>query len=128
YFFHSSFCFIVYNSCPGNKVSPLSSIRNGIAHIFQSAFIHQVNNQLHFMYTFEISNCWLITCVNQRFNTCFHQTTQTTTKYGLLTKQVCFCFFLERSFKYTSSCCTDSSYIRKCYFCCFSSIILKYTI
>src|SRR5699024_12633610 len=62
------------------------------------------------------------------FKTCFHQTTQTTTKYGLLTKQVCFCFFLERSFKYTSSCCTDSSYIRKCYFCCFSSIILKYTI
>ena len=79
------------------------------------------------MDTFKVSISWVVTSFAKCFKTSLHKSAYTTTKYCLLTKEVCFCFCSECCFKNTSSCSTDTSTISKCHIKCLTCFILFYS-
>ena len=74
----------------------LGIVRNRIIHIADTAFVHQVDDQLQFMQTFEVSHLRRITRLDQHLVAFFHQLDTATTQHALLAEKIGLGFFLER--------------------------------
>ena len=79
----------------GGDVAIFGGIADRIAHVGDAAFIHQIDDQLHFVEAFEIGHFRRVTRFDQRFEPSLDQVGQAAAKHGLLAEQVGFAFFLE---------------------------------
>src|SRR5699024_5583281 len=79
--FHARFCFVIDYTRSGNEIPPLRCIRDGVAHVFHAAFIHEVHDELHLMETFEISDFRLVTCICKCFKPGFDKACESAAEY-----------------------------------------------
>src|ERR1700691_4579008 len=63
------------------QVSVLSRVRNRVAHPSQPTFVDQVDDQLHLVQTFEISNLRCVAGLDQRLESLLDQRSQSATQY-----------------------------------------------
>src|SRR5690554_2571017 len=70
----------------GHILTILCVVRDGVIHVRDTAFVHQVYNQLELVQTLKVRHFWRIARFSQRFKTCFYQLDSTTTKNSLLTE------------------------------------------
>src|SRR5690606_4154019 len=85
---HGCACLIVDDLRAGDVIAPLSSIRDRVAHVVQTALVEQVNDQLQLVHALEVGNFGLIASLNQRLEAGLHQRRNATTQHSLLTEQV----------------------------------------
>src|SRR5215467_2455044 len=68
---HTPLSFIVDNNGTSRHVTVLCSVRDRVAHFRDSAFVDQVNNQLHFVKTLEVCHLGRVPGFNKRFESGF---------------------------------------------------------
>ncbi|BBG29212.1 septin family protein [Zymobacter palmae] len=93
---HSVFGVFCDNFRASDVVTVFSGVGDGVAHVGHTTFVHQVNDQFHFVHTFEVRHFRSITCFDQRFETCLNQCRNTAAQYRLFAEEVGFSFFFER--------------------------------
>ena len=94
-FFHGFLGILRYDTRTGCVVAVFSRVTDGFAHLGHAAFIHEVDDQFHFMEGFEISDFRLVACFAEGFEAVGDQLADTAAEDCLFTEEVCFCFFLE---------------------------------
>ena len=97
YLFHSSFGFSGNDAFAGYIVAVFSSVGNGVTHFSHAAFIHQVNNEFHFVHAFKVSAFRSVASFNQGFIASSNQGSYATAENSLFTEEVSFSFFAEGS-------------------------------
>ncbi|CWO61088.1 Uncharacterised protein [Neisseria meningitidis] len=97
----------------GNVFAVLRIVGNGVVHIGNTAFENQVNNQFHFVQTFEVSHFRRVTGFGQGFKTRLDQLDHAAAQYGLFAKQIGFGFFAESGFNHTAFGAAVGSRIRQ---------------
>ena len=71
-------------------VAVLRGVRNRVAHASDAFFVHQVDDQLHFVQALEIRHLWLITGLDESFVSSHHERGEATTQHHLLTEEIGF--------------------------------------
>jgi len=82
----------------GLDVAIFGGVADRIAHVGDAAFIHQVDDQLQFVQTFEIGHFGCVTGFHQRFEAGLDQRGRAAAQHGLLAEQVGFAFLAEVGF------------------------------
>ena len=70
--------------------------------------IDEIYDEFHLMNTFKVSVSRIVSSFYQSFETCLHQSRYTAAEYALFSEKIRFRLSLERSFKNSSSCATDT--------------------
>src|SRR3546814_4247129 len=78
-----------------------------------AAFIHQIDDQLHFVQALEISHFGRIASFHQRFETSGDEVGKAAAQHGLLTEQIGFALFLEGCFDDARAAAADGAGIGK---------------
>ena len=112
-FLHSSAGVIGNNLFTGMIIAVFRRVADGMTHFGHAAFIHQVNDQFHFMEAFKVRDFRLIACFNQRVETGFHQSGYAAAQYALFAEQVGFGFFLEGGLDNAGTGAADAAGIRQ---------------
>ena len=94
-FFHLRARLVTDNCVSAGQVAILRGIRDRIAHARQSAFINQVDDQLHLVQALEVRHLRLLSGLHQRLEAFLDQRRQTAAQHRLLAEQVALGFFLE---------------------------------
>ena len=94
-FFHGFLRFLGYDTRTSGVIAIFSGVADGFAHLSHSAFIHEVDDQFHFMEGFKVSDFRLITSFAEGFETVGDQLADAAAEDCLFTEEVCFRFFLE---------------------------------
>ena len=76
-------------------VAVFSRVADGFTHLGHAAFIHEVDDQFHFMEGFEVSDFRLVTSFAEGFETVGDELANAAAEDCLFTEEVCFRFFLE---------------------------------
>ena len=79
------------------------------------------------MDTLKVCISRIISSLTKSLESSLHKCTYTTTKYSLLSEEVCLCLCSECCLKNSGSCSTDSKTISKCSVKSFSCVILLYS-
>ncbi len=79
-----------------------------VVHVGDTAFVHEVNDQLQFVQAFEVGHFRRIASFNQGFETGFNQFNGTTAQNSLLAEQVGFGLVLEGGFDDTGTTATNT--------------------
>jgi hypothetical protein len=108
-FTHSFAGLLVDHLRTGYVLTVLGVVGDGVVHVGDAAFVHQVNNQLELVQTLEISHFRSVARFGQGFKAGFNQFNRTTTQNGLLTKQVGFRFVFEGGFDNTGTAAADTA-------------------
>ena len=94
-FFHGFLRFLGYDTRASRVIAVFSCVADGFAHLSHAAFVHEVDDQLHFMEGFKISDFRLITSFAKSFKTVGDELADAATEDCLFTEEVRFRFFLE---------------------------------
>ena len=76
-------------------VTVFSRIGDGLAHLRETTFIAEVNDEFHLMEAFKVCHFGRITCFNENFKARLHQLANAATENSLLTEEVFFRFIAE---------------------------------
>ena len=74
----------------GAVVAVLGGVGDGVAHLGEAALVDQVNDQLHLVYTLEVSVLRRIAGLDQRLKASLHQLADAAAQHSLLAEQVGF--------------------------------------
>src|SRR6202521_3318967 len=91
------------NHFAAGQVAVLGRVRNRIAHAAQSAFVDQVDDQLHLVHALEVGNLGGVAGRHQRLETFLHQRSQSAAEYSLFAEQVALGFFFESCLQHASA-------------------------
>ena len=94
-FFHGFLRFLGYDTRTSGVIAIFSGVADGFAHLSHAAFIHEVDDQFHFMEGFKVSDFRLITSFAECFETVGDELADTAAEDCLFTEEVRFRFFLE---------------------------------
>ena len=95
---HFRFRFFRDDARTAGNTTIFSSIRHGVPHIGDTAFVEEIDDQLQFVQTFEVGHLRCVTRFNQRLEPSLHQRGSAAAQHGLLAKQIRFSFFAKRGF------------------------------
>src|SRR5690554_522529 len=93
----------------GYVLAVLSVVGDGVVHVGDAAFVHQVNNQLQLVQTLKVRHFQSVARFGQGFETGFNQLNRATTQNRLLTEQVGFSFIFEGGFDDTGTAAADAA-------------------
>ena len=93
----------------GDILTILRVVGDGVVHVGDAAFVHQVNNQLELVQTLEVGHFRRITGFGQCFETGLDQLNRTTTQHRLLTEQIGFGLVLEGGFDDAGTAAADAA-------------------
>src|SRR5690606_39222241 len=88
-------------------------VGDGVVHVGNAAFVHQVHDQLELVQTLEVSHFRCVARFNQGFKACFNQLNRATTQNGLLTEQVGFSLVFESGFNDTGAAAANCGCVRQ---------------
>src|SRR5882672_571389 len=95
YLLHFHLRLVIHENATTRQVAILSGIRNRVAHAAESAFINQVDDQLHLVAALKVRNLGSVARFHQRLKALLDQRSQSAAEHGLLAEQVALGFFLE---------------------------------
>src|SRR3989344_481802 len=93
----------------GHVLAVLGVVGDRVVHVGDTAFVHEVNDQLQFVQTLEVGHFRRVTGFNQSFKAGFNQLNGTATQNGLLAEQVGFGFVFESGFDDAGATATHAS-------------------
>src|SRR5579871_4889346 len=110
----------------GHIFSVLGRIRDGVVHVRDATLIDQIDNQLHFVETFEISHFWRVAGFDQGFVTRADQFDETATENALLSEKIGFALFAKRRFDNARAAAPNGAGIGKTEFVCVAARVLMH--
>ncbi len=97
---HRSARGVAHNFFPTSQIAILGGIRNRIPHATKTAFINQIDDQLHLVQTLEVSDLRGVASLNQSLKSLLNQRRQPSAQHGLLAKQIALSLFFERGLQH----------------------------
>ena len=85
------------------QVAVFGGVGDRIAHAVEPTFVNQVDDQLHFVQAFEISNLGCVARFHQRFESLLDERSQAAAEDRLLAEQVALSFFLESGLQHAGA-------------------------
>lgn len=93
----------------------LGVVGDRVVHVGDTAFVHEVNDQLQFVQAFEVGHFRRVASFNQGFETGFYQLNGTAAQNGLFAEQVGFSLVLEGGFDDAGTTATNACGVGQCY-------------
>src|SRR5690606_9941753 len=97
----------------GHVLTILRVVGDGVVHVGNAAFVDQIDDQLQFVQTLEVSHFRCITCFNQRVEASLDEFDGTAAQNGLFTEEVGFGFFAEGGFDDAGTTATNGAGVRQ---------------
>ena len=73
----------------------LGRVRNRVVHVGDAALVDQIDDELHFVQTFEVGHLRRVACFDQRFKAGTNEFDEATAQHGLLAEEIGLALFLE---------------------------------
>ena len=91
-----------YHFGAGHVFAVFGIVGDGVIHVGNAAFIHQIHNQFQFVQALEISHFGGVAGFYQGFKAAFHELHRAAAQHGLLAEKVGFGFFAEVGFNHAA--------------------------
>src|SRR5215471_16972552 len=113
-FLHRFAGFVASYALATREVAILGRVRNRVAHAAESAFINEVDNQLHFVAALEIGDLGRVAGFDQRLESFLDQRREPAAENRLLAEQIALRFLAESRTQHAGARRTDAVRVGKC--------------
>src|ERR1700756_4718972 len=95
-------------------VAVFGGVADGIAHVAEAATVDEIDDELQFVETFEVSDFGLIAGFGEGFESSFDERADAAAEDGLFAEEIGFRFFGESGFENSGAGATDTARVAQC--------------